>query len=193
MNTPQNREQKPEAPPLQNREQRILSELDRLFHDIDLKGRFKSVTDNGSMTSFPGLVQRSGLLQTVLFALGKSKEPKQDQKPKQKQKQEQKQEQSDQEGVQGWTQALEVVSTVLHALWPEVSPLSPEVSLFSAVDKNPKVYRLNPVALGKQDLITYQRLQLEALEVAGLTARYAAALKAIRPVRDTRSAAGGAP
>ncbi len=143
MNTPKNREPATRTQTLQSREQRILSEIDRLFRDPDFQAHFQSV----ALTSFQGLVQRSGLLQTVFFARGKSK-------------------------TQGWTQALEVISTVLHALWPDESLFSP--------GENPKFQCLDPMALGKQDLISYQRLQLEALEVAGLTARYAEAWNEIR-------------
>jgi hypothetical protein len=135
----------------------------------------QSLAQGRKLQQLQGLVQRHGLLQTVLFLRRKSAA-----------------EGSNPNELPPLS-ALVLISTVLRTLWKEEKSqdgqgLAP--ALFLA-GKDSEFFILLPEALARLDLVTYQRLQLDALEVAGLASRLAEAWAELDKGLDGRQPNGG--
>ncbi len=145
------------GPSLMTFEQNILRVLGRLVNKetgspfADLLSRKETQRD---LTSLQGLLHRAGLLQTALYAARKNSTKEGGDKP------------------EATFQVLRLVATVLHDLWP-----AGKGAIYGEVfQSSGGGFRFDPQALAGLDLITYERLWLDAMKVTALSVDFVGAL-----------------
>ena len=148
------------GPSLATFEQNVLRILGRMVRNkrpypASVRALFDKKETSRDLTAVQGLLHRAGLLRTVLYAARKEAAKRK----------------SD-DGSESVFVALGLVATVLHDLWSAGNR-----SVYGEVFKSwgDGGYQFAPLALGALDVVTYERLTLEALQVANIAADFVAA------------------